>query len=506
MRYKKALTNWLTAATVAIIALSNVALFLISRNANLHWVLRDNPFWPMTLATGIATVLVMSILETTLNELYDKLAKREAQAREDSRRDPLTRLGNRKYLIEMIERHIERGLGNRVSALLIIDLDQFKRVNDTLGHAAGDDLIVQVGRRLLAAAQGAAVSRLGGDEFALIIDASSDRALEEHCDQIHKAITGAYALDANEVVIGASVGSAPFEAGLDASEMMRRADIAMYRAKAAGVAHRQFDQDMLGEIERRSLMEGRLRLALKTGAALSALFQPQVDQEGKVVALETLLRWNDELLGEVSPLKAIAVAEEARLIDELGIHIAEQACGAAVALPDLRISLNISSIQLLDNRFCGYLGMLVRKYHLEAGRMNLEIPEKVIVEMGERIFATMHDLSKAGFRLVIDNYGSSTSNLTYLQRAAVSAIKLDQSMLSKTHDDGSVAVMRARVTLAKSLGLDVICCGIADARDQAVAVGTGCDLFQGFYHARPEPLEDIVMRLGERDALARRRA
>jgi diguanylate cyclase (GGDEF)-like protein len=495
MQYRHALTTWLTAATVAIIALSNVALVVIVQTAHFGWVPPGPTFWPMSLATGTATILVMSVLDSTLNELYGKLTASEARAQEDSRRDTLTGLGNRKFLLEAIERRIGKGSTTAVSALLLIDLDQFKRVNDTLGHAAGDDLIMQVGQRLGAAAQDAMVSRLGGDEFALIVDATSIGLMNERCDAIYGAIAGTYKLGTNDVVIGASVGWALFEPGLDASEMMRRADIAMYRAKTAGIGHKQFCQQMISEIEKRTLIENRLRQALEAGTALSARFQPQVDRNGQVVALETLLRWHDELLGDVSPIEAIRVAEEAKLINDLGFFIVEQACVAAVALPSLKLSFNVSMIQLQDERFPGYLAMLTQRYDIEPRRINLEIPEAAIVKMGEGSFATMQSLAATGFNLVVDNYGSSSSNLTYLTRAAVSAIKLDRSMIKKTQEDGSVAVMRAKVALAKALELDVICCGVANSRDQAVAVSAGCDLFQGFHHSLPLPLERVVARI-----------
>lgn len=495
MQYRHALTTWLTAATVAIVALSNIALIVLVKDLHLASMPTGSLFWPMTMATGTATILVMGILESNLNELYDKLAHSEARAQQDARHDTLTKLGNRKFLFEEIERRISTSSTMGISALLIIDLDQFKRVNDTLGHAAGDDLIIQVGQRLGAVANDATISRLGGDEFALILDTSSIGLLNKRCDAIHAAIAGAYKLGSNDVVIGASVGWALFEPGLDASEMMRRADIAMYRAKTAGIGHKQFDQLMISEIEERTLIENRLRLALDAGTALSARFQPQVDRNGHVVALETLLRWHDELLGDVSPVEAIRVAEESKLINDLGFFIVEQACVAAVALPHLKLSLNVSMIQVQDDRFHGNLRLLMQRYDIEPGRINLEIPEAAIVRMGEGIFETMRALAADGFNLVVDNYGSSSSNLTYLTRAAVGAIKLDRSMLKKTHEDGSVAVMRARVALAKSLGLGVICCGVTNARDQAVAESAGCDFYQGFYHSMPLPLERVVTRV-----------
>lgn len=482
----------MTGASAAMIALSSIALMLMLNSPYLVALPRYQQIWPLILMTSTATLLVMSLLHSQLGDLYAKLTESEAQALADARRDALTQLGNRKFLVEELERCLMSESRNAPAALLFLDLDHFKRVNDTFGHAAGDQLIVQVADRLRECASDAVIARLGGDEFALILDAPSTEHLASRCIEISRFLSRRNLLGEGEVQIGVSIGAALLDHSLDPSNMMRRADIAMYEAKTAKVDYRIVDQEMLQRIKRRTLIEHRLRLALKSGSGLSALFQSQVTRTGEVVALEALLRWKDDQLGDVSPLDIVTFAEEACLIDQLGSFMAHQACSASRALPDLTICLNVASSELLDSRFADRLAMLMQEQGIEPERMQLEISERIFVERGDAIVPTLQHLAEAGFSLAVDNYGTSTSSLSYLQRLKINTVKLDRTLLDSTRQFGSIAVIQAKVALAKSLGLTVVCGGISDADDRSLALQAGCDLLQGFYYSMPKPLEDFA--------------
>lgn len=492
MSHSRTLNSLLTGASAAMIALSSLAQLVVQQNGFFLNHAFSNQMWLMVLATATATLLVMSVLQGNLDELYKEITSRAAKAREDALTDSLTSLGNRKFLIQAIELRTDQAVSRPSAALLFIDLDHFKRVNDTLGHASGDQLIVEVAQRLRRSAPGATIGRLGGDEFAIIVDETSIEELAKFCKDCVDSLAGTYQIGDAEVFIGVSIGAVMFDQSLTATDLMRRADVAMYKAKANRNGYKIFDTEMIRSIERRAALESRLRADLRSGQNLGVLFLPQVDRTGTMVGLELLVRWNDSEYGPIPPPEIISIAEDAGLISDIGLFLTKQACEAALALPSQLICLNIATKQLLDDRFADQLAALVESHRLMPERFQLDIPEVVLVKRGEEIRPTLEKFVKAGFRLAADDFGTSTSSLNYLQNLGITAIKLDRSLLQDAVGLGTIAVMRAIVGLANSLHLSVTCEGISSQAEKSAALQAGCDYLQGFLFGRPVPLRDIL--------------
>lgn len=496
----------MTGATAAMIALTTITHIVVQRDRLLAGMNIDYQVWSMTLTSTCATLLVMSVLQVNLNELWKALADKEAQARGDARTDALTGLGNRTFLLETLAERYSRDFSGEPAALLFIDLDNFKRVNDTLGHAVGDELIIKVARRLASVESDAAIARLGGDEFAIILDVSDSEQLEIVCKDIVTALAATYMIGGTEVYVGVSVGAVMFKSELSASDLMRCADVAMYKAKSGQTRYRLFDQELIESVERRGLLEVRLREALRSGHGLSAVFQPQVTPDGGMVALEALLRWNDAQFGSISANEVISIAEESGLIAEVGLFMANVACEAARQHPHQQICLNVAPLQLLDEQFSVQLETLVNEAGLSPAQFQIEIAEGTLAERGIAIRPAMLSLIAAGFSLAADDVGTSTSSLTHLASLGVTTIKLDRSLLQGAVQQGNISVMRAIVSLAKTLHLSVVCEGVSNAVEEETAIQAGCDFLQGFRYGKPACLCDFHLdRQGGSDGALRQR-
>lgn len=482
----------MTGASVAMIALTYFAQVLVGRDQLWSGATQNYQILIMTLSSTCATLLVMTVLQSNLDQLCKTLAEKEEQARGDARTDALTGLGNRKFLTEKLVERVEPDFSGNPGALLFIDLNNFKRVNDTLGHAVGDELIVLVADRLREVVPDAAVARLGGDEFAIILDVPETSQLELRSREMVRKLSGVYIINGTEVYVGISLGAIMFDSSLNPSDLMRRADIAMYKAKSDQTGFKIFDQELIESVERRSLLEVRLREALRSKQGISAVFQPQVEANGRLVALEALLRWNDELYGPIPVVEVITIAEESGLIDEVGLFMASQACEAASKLPDLEICLNVASLQLLGANFAKQLENLIHGAGLKPSRFQIDIPERVLVERGAEIRPALQTLITAGFKLTADDFGTSTSSLSHLQSLGITAIKLDRCLLQNAVELGNIAVLRAIVSLAKTLNLSVVCEGVSTPSEEEAAIQAGCDNLQGFRFGKPSRLSDFL--------------
>lgn len=483
MHREKPLTSLVTGATAAMIALTGCVLYL----ADTGLVRAENRFWPIIVASSAATLLVMSLLHSDLQRLYELLANREAQAREEARIDQLTGLANRTSLSERIE--IERRcLGERSVVLCLLDLDHFKRVNDTRGHEGGDELLVSTARRLQEAMPGAFVARLGGDEFAVVAGADGNEGAEQVCRRIVDVFSRPFTLSHGECFTRGSLGAAFLEPDLSTSDLLRRADKAMYQAKSSPHSFRIFDEEMIEDIARRSQLAHDLRHSAPDFENCSTVYQPIMAAGGALMGLEALLRWKHPRLGPIPPEETVSLAEEIHFINQLGLRVAADACRAAQAFPGLTIACNVSVVQLLDARFDEDLGSLVAQHGLDCGRLQLEIREVDFATRGQDVSSTLRRLKCAGFRLAVDDFGSSTSSMAQLQKLGVSVLKLDPKVLRNAREVESIAVMRAKVELAKALGMSVVCEGVAVEEDRSAAIQAGCDMLQGFLLGRPEEL------------------
>ena len=306
--------------------------------------------WPIALTSALAVILVMSFLYRSIVDLVRELEEREAAAQHQALHDQLTSLANRALLEDRLDQALTRyrRTGEQV-ALLMLDLDRFKQVNDTLGHNAGDKLVQEVGERLKSLVRETdTVARIGGDEFAIVqISPKGEADVRRLCERIINVIRQPFLIGEREARVGVSIGAvfATKEVS-EASELLRKADITMYRAKAAGRdCFRIFTEAMDADVQRRDRIESSLRAELKSGGGLHLHFQPVIGSRGEVVGLEGLMRWNHPSLGHVAPGEMIPIAEECGVIDEVGLIAFRDACRMARRRPELAVAVNLSPAQ-----------------------------------------------------------------------------------------------------------------------------------------------------------------
>jgi diguanylate cyclase (GGDEF)-like protein/PAS domain S-box-containing protein len=419
--------------------------------------------------------------------------------------DPLTGIPNRLYFLDRLASAMESARQNRaLFAVLFVDLDQFKLVNDSLGHAAGDELLIEVAGRLRSSirtnsrrepAGQSVVARLGGDEFAVLIDnmgQESDasvvaaRVLERLNDPFH--------FEGRRIFVSASIGIAFSSSGVTPEDLLRNADTAMYRAKIRGKARFEFFNEGLREqVISRFETETGLRRALDA-EQLILYYQPIVSMiDGRIQGFEALVRWNHPERGMIPPGEFIAIAEESDLILLLGRWVLRESCrqlaewkANLVSATSLTVNVNVSSRQLSDARLMEDVETALADSGLDPGCLALEITESSIMGNGEQTLATLDRLKKMGVRLQIDDFGTGYSSLSYLQRLPFDALKIDRSFIRDLGTDvGSVDILKAILALARSLKLEVIAEGVETKEQLAKLRHLGCNLFQGFLFSKP---------------------
>jgi diguanylate cyclase (GGDEF)-like protein len=421
--------------------------------------------------------------------------------------DPLTGLGNRRHMTQSLTRTLSAfAMAKRPCATLLIDLDRFKQVNDTLGHAAGDALLVQVAERLVKIVGDAErVGRLGGDEFQVILPDVDDRGrLGELAETLIAQISQPYVIDGTRCLIGASIGVAiaPFD-GAAADELVRSADLALYAAKGSGRGRfRFFSSDFLKAAEDRKALEEDLHDALAKGE-LELNYQPIVAaQTNRVVGVEALLRWNHPERGAISPARFIPIAEESNLIRGLGEWALRKACADAATWPAaLRVAVNVSPAQFGDEGFPALVASALAQSGLEPGRLELEITEGVFLEEGGLTDAQFKALKGLGVRLALDDFGTGYSSLAYLKNAPFDKIKIDQSFVrgATRPESRNRAIIAAIVALAQALGMETTAEGV-ESFDQFDAMkALAVSHVQGYIYSEPLGNAAFVERLTEGD-------
>jgi diguanylate cyclase (GGDEF)-like protein len=426
-----------------------------------------------------------------------------------ARTDHLTGLANRLLVRELLEDAVmAQREGRDDCALLLVDLDRFKLVNDTLGHAIGDQLLVEVARRLEASVRdGGRVGRIGGDEFAIVWQGAADRtSLSAVADDIITELSKSLTIGAATIRIGATIGIAvsPTD-GSREEQLMRSADLALYRAKEAGRGgHAFFERYMFEEAEDHRLLEQDVREALGSDA-LSLAFQPIIDaQTGVVAAREALLRWHHPRRGDIPPDQFIPIIEDAGLIHQIGDWVIRQACEEASRWDgSIRVAVNISAAQLTGAGLANTVLSALAATRLEPSRLELEVTESVFLGDDAATLASLERLRAIGVRLVLDDFGKGYSSFGYLSRAHFSKIKIDQSFVRGAAHGARdcVAIVHAILALARGLGVDTTAEGV-ETEDQAdVMRQLGCNQLQGFYFGRPLPADQ----LDERGTVERKR-
>ncbi len=421
--------------------------------------------------------------------------------------DAVTGTGNRHAFNERLAAAIEaaRDQGTRV-ALVYIDLDNFKTLNDTFGHAAGDGLLRQVARRLQSVVRSTdAISRLGGDEFAVILPLDmDDAALNTYGQRIVGTFHHSFTEVGQQMTMTCSAGIATFPGdAADMDGLVSNADTAMYRAKEMGKNRCvRFDASMNQAVVRRQAIEHALRAALQQGEGLALHYQPLFAATDRaLVGAEALLRWPHAELGNVSPLEAVMVAEDCGLIVPLGYWVMRTACRDAArwqAGGPLRVSVNISARQLGDPQFLERVMDILREEGLPAHLLEIELTETVLMDNMEAGAHTLHRLSQLGIHLAIDDFGTGYSSLAYLRQLPMRRLKIDRSFVKDLPgQEHSRTIVTAIVALAHGLGLQITAEGVETPEQADYLVRQGCDVLQGYLFARPMPVGEFQAQLQE---------
>jgi len=432
----------------------------------------------------------------------------ENQVRELAYRDVLTGLGNRRLFAEDLQRAISLARQSlQPLAVVFLDLDDFKVVNDTLGHGIGDQLLCVVADRLQEVvcemeneSIAPSVHRLGGDEFAIILPQLDDWEGVQRCAQaIARRFDESVDLDGYDVQVSASVGIATWpDDGIDVANLLAGCDTAMYHAKVRGRGeYRFYDPSMREVSERRLRMEGRLRKAI-AGDELEVVYQPKVEpRSGRVVGLEALLRWRDPDLGPVSPDEFVKLAEDTGQILALGEWVLVQVVRQArvwmdAGICDVPIAVNVSSYQIESGTLRDTILRLLQETGLPPHRLELEVTESVLLRGEDRAIEILGELRDAGIRLALDDFGTGYSSLGYLRRLPLDAVKIDRSFVQNIVDDAQDrALVVAIISMAHVLGLDVIIEGVEDQDQWAVLSEIGCEMIQGYFYCAGVPADRV---------------
>ena len=463
--------------------------------------------------TRILTTRNLSIPDETGEQRYllslaeDITERKEAQARIEhmAHHDPLTDLPNRAAFTERLALAIDGAVEGKESfAVLSIDLDRFKEINDTFGHAVGDGLLRELAGQLGALAGEAYLARLGGDEFCIITPNGHQPALAERlAGRIHAAVAMDRELDGQHLRVGISIGVAIFPAdGTDATTLLNNADAALYRAKAAGRGKtRFFEIEMDNKIRERRTIQHELASAIEQNH-LRLHYQPLARIDGKVVGFEALIRWHHPSRGMVSPGIFIPVAEESGLIMRIGEWVLREACGEAAGWAHpLHIAVNLSPIQFRHGDLPGLVHTVLLETGLAPNRLELEITEGVMMEDFSRSLSILRRLKALGVRIAMDDFGTGYSSLSYLQAFPFDKIKIDQSFISNVRSNPqSAAIVRAVIGLAHGLNLPVLAEGV-ETRDQLEFLAAeSCNEVQGYLMGRPHPILQYSELVGRPDA------
>ncbi|SEB81713.1 diguanylate cyclase/phosphodiesterase [Burkholderia sp. WP9] len=414
-------------------------------------------------------------------------------------RDSLTGLYNRAYLTErlrdLFSLDTASGVGELASvAVLFVDLDGFKKVNDTAGHEAGDSLLCSVAQRLSACISPEdTLARVGGDEFVIVVSAYENTGqLIGLARRILDMIAEPFAVADNEYYLGASIGISRFpEDGQDVATLMRNADSAMYHAKQRGRNNFQFfTAELNQQLQRRFTIEQSLRRALASNE-LSLVYQPIVDsRDGRTIGAEALLRWYNSELGNVSPGEFIPVAEDAGLIGEIGNFVLARACEQVAQwrrtlAPELNVAVNLSPRQFNDG-LVERIQRCLMQSGLEPSALELEITERLLMSDSETVLPMLSTLNDMGVRISVDDFGTGYSSLSYLKRFPLHNLKIDRSFVAGLPDHrDSIAITQAVVAMAHSLGMNVTAEGVETAEQAAFLRAIHCDKQQGYFYSRP---------------------
>jgi diguanylate cyclase (GGDEF)-like protein len=447
-------------------------------------------------------------LEGTIQDITER-KETEEQIRVLAYRDVLTGLGNRRFFAEDLQRAIAIGRQRLCPlAVLFLDLDDFKTVNDTLGHGIGDQLLCVVADHLRevvadldSEAGAASVHRLGGDEFAVILPELSDSEAVQRCaESILHSLATPVDLDGYEVQVSASIGIATWpDEGQTVESLLAGCDTAMYHAKVQGRGqYRFYDPSMRESSERRLLLENRLRRAIDQ-EELEVVYQPKVAPgTGHVVGFEALLRWRDRDLGSVAPEEFVAVAEATGQILALGEWVLRKVAYQAknwldCGVSDVSISVNVSSLQIESETLLDTVVDILRETQLPPAHLELEMTESGLLRIEDRAIEILTDLKASGVKLSLDDFGTGYSSLSYLRRLPIDTMKIDRCFVhSIARNSRDRAFVESILSMANVLGLDVVVEGVEEAAQRDVLHAMGCTMIQGWFYSKGVPADQVA--------------
>lgn len=456
---------------------------------------------PALIGGMLLAACVLTFLLRRLRRASSALQTSQDQAQYLAFHDTLTGLPNRALFEDRLRRALLTASHDTAKvALLYLDIDRFKHVNDTLGHPAGDQLVRQTAARLAQTIREIdTVARLGGDEFALIlIDVRDIRTAEDISGTLLQKLQEPFKLLDDQVFISASIGIA-LSTGpdADADDLLRKADIALYEAKKNGRGRYQvFAGDMDDLLLRKRKVESELRTALNGGTGIKLAYQPIFAADGKtILGAEALIRWAHEIHGALPPAQFIAIAEERGMIGQLGEWVLREACRFAVKTELPWLAVNVSPLQLRDAGFADQVASILAETGLAPKRLQLEITENVLLENSDATRTTLANLRRSGVGIVLDDFGTGYSSLSYLRRHAIDKLKIDRSFVRLLDGDGnSGAIVKALIDLAGALKVEVTAEGVETEAQKTLLVAMGCQQLQGYLLSSPlEPAQLLAL-------------
>jgi diguanylate cyclase (GGDEF)-like protein len=440
-------------------------------------------------------------MQARANDLAQSLQSANTELQQLAFRDALTGLPNRLLFDDRVNVAVERCTrdGSQL-AVLFVDLDGFKPVNDSFGHRFGDEVLCEMARRLAAQARATdTVARVGGDEFVLLLEGNPDTtAAAQIAQRILDSITQPVVGSAHEVRLSCSIGIAMFPSDGPRDQLLAHADAAMYAAKrGGGTGYAFFELHMNAGVREQIELQRDLRAALERGGELQLHYQPKVSSDRNVITgVEALARWQHPTRGMLSPGVFIPVAERFSLINALGNWVIDEACRQIVAWRDeglrIRVAINLSVHQLRQDDLVPHVKKTLRKHMMDPTQLIFEVTESVAMEDTEGTLRTFEQLGEIGVKLSIDDFGTGYSSLSYLRQLQVSQLKIDQSFVRDLENSADArAIVQAVVGLAHALNLSVVAEGVETAAQRDVLTSLKCDELQGFLYAKPMTAEQM---------------
>lgn len=452
----------------------------------------------MALPATVTVILVMSALYHTLEEVFFELEQRKGELINKAARDPLTGIANRELFCERLSQALARYHRTKEKfGVIMLDLDHFKRVNDLHGHQSGDELLKQVAERLQAPLRATdTVARFGGDEFLVLqTDLPKPSEVRRLCERICAELQIPYEIGSLQLRMTTSVGAVVASKHLvTPDDYVRAVDMALYESKRSGRGCFRFFSDELDQqLRRRDQLERDLREALQSRTGVAVHFQPQVSADHIVTGVEALFRWAHPELGDIPTSEVIEIAEESELIEHLADFVFRQAANFARLYPHLLVAVNLSLAQFSrSENMASKMRDLARKERIKPNQIEFEITERLFMETGSGSDSQVQSLRDLGFRVALDDFGTGYSSLSYLRRFKVDRLKLDKSFISHSDLEENIAVIRAAVSLAHLLGLEVVAEGIESECHESIALESGCDVLQGHRYGMPMTAEQFA--------------